>query len=219
MKQFTIKVGANIHSEYLKVELLDEKKINAVRLFIEKLSFVKKANVYEKRSLGKNITVYPKHICTLQELQVELENALNAYFEDSNEFKSTNYVLNLDGFLEQYPSAYKHYISAKEKYEKGVYTRNVLDDMRLSLELLLKNILKNNMPLEKQKEFIGKYLKDKGSSSEVRNLFQTVLYYYMCYQNNHVKHNEDLLDNDVRTILSQTLLLMDRLKNEEGNIR
>lgn len=215
MNQFSISVGACIHNDYLKIELFDEQKINDVREFVETLPFVEKANVFEKRSHGRNITVYPKSICTLDELQIELENALNAYFQEDNEFKS-NCALGLDKFLVKYPLAHKHYICAKEKYERGIYIRNTLDDMRFSLEQLLKSILKNNMSIERQKEALGRYLKEKGASPEVRNLFQTVLDYYMCYQNNNVKHNEDLSPNDVRTIVNQTLLLMDRLKNEEG---
>lgn len=218
MRQFSISVGACIHNDYLKIELLDERKINDVREFVETLSLVEKANVFEKRSHGRSITVYPKSICTLEELQMELKTALIAYFQEDNGFKS-NCALGLDDFLRKYPLAQKHYICAKEKYERGIYTRNTLDDMRFSLEQLLKSILKNNMSIEKQKEALGRYLKERGASTEVRNLFQTVLDYYMCYQNNNVKHNEDLSRNDVRTIINQTILLMDRLKNEEGGYK
>jgi hypothetical protein len=43
-----------------------------------------------------------------------------------------------------------------------VFLRNVLDDMRLSLELLLKAVLGNDKSLENQIPQLGGFIKEKG---------------------------------------------------------
>lgn len=42
------------------------------------------------------------------------------------------------------------------------------DNLRLCIEQLMKEILENSKPLEKQKDDFGKYLKTKGLPSEIR---------------------------------------------------
>lgn len=75
--------------------------------------------------------------------------------------------------------------------------RHVLDDLRLSLELLLKYILKNHKSLEKQNDPLGSYLKQQGCSTEINNMFRELLNYFGKYQNEHVKHNEDINSSEV----------------------
>jgi hypothetical protein len=93
-------------------------------------------------------------------------------------------------WLDKYPEPCKKFVSALQKYQNHEDMRAVLDDLRLSLELLLKKILNNKTRLEKQTEPLGKYLKNKGTSEEVRNMFTTLLSYYAKYQDEYVKHND-----------------------------
>src|SRR5436190_23394752 len=86
-------------------------------------------------------------------------------------------------WLEKYPDAYKEYLSALKKFDNKIYERNLLDDLRLSLELLLKNILHNTKSLENQVSDLGIYLKGKSISAEVINMFNKLLDYYVKYQN------------------------------------
>jgi hypothetical protein len=53
-------------------------------------------------------------------------------------------------WLGPFPDALKLYDGAMQKHANGVFLRNVLDDLRLALEILLKAILGNKKPLEKQ---------------------------------------------------------------------
>jgi len=121
-------------------------------------------------------------------------------------------------WLDGYPEAQKLYKDAMEKCNMGRYGRNVLDDMRLSLELLLKSILGNNKSLENQKEEIGKYLKNNELSSEIRNLLIQFMDYYSKYQNEHIKHNDDFDEADIEFIISITTSFMKRIISIENEI-
>lgn len=80
--------------------------------------------------------------------------------------------------------------------------------MRLSLETLIKELLNNNKSLENQTSDLGKLLKDKNVSNEIRNLFQTLLDYYSKYQNNYVKHNDAIKSNEMELIINQTNIMI-----------
>ena len=67
--------------------------------------------------------------------------------------------------------------------------------MRLSLELLLKDLLNNDTSLENQWKILGKSLKDENVSKEISNLFQKILTYYGDYQNKYIKHNDNVKEN------------------------
>lgn len=58
-------------------------------------------------------------------------------------------------WLENYPGSLKLYQEALTKFEGELFTRNLLDDLRLSLELLLKAVLKNDKSLENQTAVLG----------------------------------------------------------------
>ncbi len=139
---------------------------------------------------------------------------LDCHLEDKMVFQEKK-AKDLESFLAKYPDVLKQYKSAKEKYEKGIYERNVLDDMRLALELLVKNVLKTEVnTLDLQKNKLGTFLKEQGCDKMVRNMFMIIYDYYMKYQNDHVKHDDKIARKDINTVLSLTIVLMERLKDE-----
>jgi len=56
----------------------------------------------------------------------------------------------------------------------------------------LKKILRNKARLEKQTEPLGKYLKNKGTSKKIKNMFTMLLSHYAKYQNEYVKYNDKI---------------------------
>jgi Zn-dependent M32 family carboxypeptidase len=102
------------------------------------------------------------------------------------------------------PKAKKIYDYALDKYSRGESNRNVLDDMRSALETHLKEVLNNDKSLENQFSEVGKYLQTKGLSKEFVNMVITLLDYYAKYQNNHVKHNDAVKDEEVNFIIQLT---------------
>jgi len=110
---------------------------------------------------------------------------------------------NLD-WLSQYPKSYDAFKNALSECGKKGKERDVVDNMRLSLELLLKNILKNQKSLEKQQENIGAYLKGQFVSTEISTMFWKILDFYNTYQNNKAKHGNMVSSGEVEFIIYLT---------------
>lgn len=104
--------------------------------------------------------------------------------------------------LNQYPNAGRMYQSAMDKLNEGSFQRNLIDDLRLSIELLLKDVLKNDKSLENQVSDVGAYLKMKGTSTEIRNMFLKLLEYYGKYQNEYVKHDDSVKENEIDFVIN-----------------
>ena len=90
----------------------------------------------------------------------------------------------------------------------------------MTLELLLKQLLKNNKSLENQTEEIGAYQKRLGIGKEVRNIFNQILNYFNKYQNNRVKHDVNVeSEYEVEFLFGLTMIYIRMLvkPNEELN--
>lgn len=111
-------------------------------------------------------------------------------------------------WLERYSASLKLFNQAKLKYDHGIFERNVLDDLRLALELLLKQILNNNKSLENQLPNIGSYLKVHGASPQIGNMFQRLLDCYINYQNDYVKHTDKLKEEEIEFVFEVTSSFM-----------
>jgi hypothetical protein len=107
-------------------------------------------------------------------------------------------------YLEGYPDALKLYQEAITKFQDGAYKRNLLDDLRLALELLLKGIFKNEKSLENQISILGTHLKKKGGSKELTNMFVTLVDYYAHYHNTYVKHDDAVIEEEIEFIFEIT---------------
>lgn len=114
---------------------------------------------------------------------------------------------NLD-WLASYPKSYETFkLSLSEIGVKGK-ERHVIDNLRLSLELLLRGLLNNEKSLENQNAVLGSYLKGKGTSVQISNLFRVVLDYFNKFQNDNIKHQNNAQSDEVEFILYLTGTLM-----------
>ena len=113
-------------------------------------------------------------------------------------------------WLDKYPRSYRVYNDAMIKYKNNIFNRNILDDLRLSLELLVKDILKNEQSLENQHNELSKFL-SKNNSQFFINLFNSLLKSYETYNNNMVKHNKE--ENSANDIEEQELNFIVQLTN------
>lgn len=152
-----------------------------------------------KRIKGDNIIFYPKGSKLLDE-------------------KVVNDVLD---WLISYPNVQENFKSALEKYQDKAYQRNLIDDLRLSLELLLKKILNNRKKsLENQREPLGKYLEQKNVPKQLRNMYWKLIDYYTDYQNNYAKHEDNVDSSEIEFIIYLTgtfmrfLMTLEDTKNE-----
>lgn len=114
-------------------------------------------------------------------------------------------------WLHDYDKALTSYLAALDKYKNKIYERNLLDDLRLSLELLVKSILHNGKSLENQLSELGTYIKNKKGSKEFVNMLHTLIRYYTDYHNTYVKHNDNVIANEIDFILELTSSFMKHL--------
>ena len=114
-------------------------------------------------------------------------------------------------WLQGYPEALSLYAQALEKYQHGVFIRNLLDDMRLALEKLLGAIFQNNKSLESQISFVGAHIKAGGGSPELSNMFVKLIDYYAKYHNSYVKHDDAVIEEEIEFVLEITSSFMKHL--------
>lgn len=142
-----------------------------------------------------------------------LSNALESAGVDQSLKNRTRHI------LESYPDVKKLFDAALSKSNSQSYTRNALDDMRLALELLLKNLLQNNKSLENQIASVGLFISQHGGSPEFANMFVKLIDYYSKYQNTYVKHNDAVPFPEVEFIFDMTASFMKhfvQLKGSDG---
>lgn len=114
-------------------------------------------------------------------------------------------------WLNGFPKSLKLYEEAILKFTNKSFERNLLDDLRLSLELLLKSILNNNKSLENQISDLGAFIQSKGGSKELVNMFQKLIDYYSKYQNTYIKHNDHIIEEEIELMLELTSTFMKHL--------
>lgn len=114
-------------------------------------------------------------------------------------------------WLDGYPQSLDLYEKALQKYELQTFERNLLDDLRLALELLLKSLFSNNKSLENQLANIGQFIKERKGSSEFANMFSKLLDYYCKYQNNYIKHDDAVIEEEIEFVMEITSSFMKHL--------
>jgi hypothetical protein len=119
-------------------------------------------------------------------------------------------------WLSDFPAAKKTYEEALQKHSNGIFTRNALDDLRHSLEALLRQLLNNERSLENQITTIGTYVKERGGSSELANMLVKLIDYYTKYQNTYIKHGDAVPTAEAEFVLEVTACFMKHLIRIRG---
>jgi len=114
-------------------------------------------------------------------------------------------------WLDPFPQSLELFNSALDKHEHGVFKRNVLDDLRLSLEKILHSILGNSKSLVNQVQSLGGFIKSRGGSAELANMFVKLVDYYSKYQNSYVKHDDAVIEEEIEFIFEITSSFMKHL--------
>jgi len=195
---------------------------------------------FQKRPIIlQGTTIKPSHLYTIKITSTLLKDdeielfALQNDFDWNNNHKDslafieysddeTDFILNsqkrsvtafyaeVQQLLQPYSNAHKLYSEALSKLESGIYERNTLDDLRLSLEQLCKKILGQNYSLEGQvrKRVLKDYLKNKKANPHINNLTKELINFYTLYHNDAVKHNDKVKKNEVEYIFDLTSTFM-----------
>lgn len=112
-------------------------------------------------------------------------------------------------WIENFPKVKKRFEIAVKHYQAQQDFRDSIDNLRLTVELLVKEILQNEKSLDNQLSEISEYQKNLGIGSEIRNTFQKTLDYFNKFQNNKVKHADNVESiHEVEFIFGLTMLFI-----------
>lgn len=136
----------------------------------------------DKFSPGQQFKII-KELCELEQFKGNPKikdlklKLVTRYGHLNTELDSINEILidETRHWLNDYPDSLKQYQSALDKFKGDIFERNLLDDLRLSLELLLKQIFKNDKSLENQLSDLGNFINSKNGSKELGNMFQKLV--------------------------------------------
>ena len=112
--------------------------------------------------------------------------------------------------LETYSIDLKNQWKRTYRFYDHLDYRNALDNMRLTIELLIKRITGSEASLENQKSALGKFFEDKDISKEVSNLFFKMLDMYEKIQNHEAKHNlpQNLNSKEIKFLMNQSTVII-----------
>lgn len=176
----------NVEIPYFSMQIYTVKKCNNKRtaLYENLLKFNEKQQYIILKNLCDNKKIKDNN--KVNELKGKLIKKYEKKYPDEEE-NISNPVLS-EHWLDKYPNALEKYEDAMIKYKHNIFDRNAIDDMRLSLELLIKQILKNEKSLENQKNELSNWLNKKYISQGMINMLISILKDYTTYNNNFVKH-------------------------------
>lgn len=145
----------------------------------------------------------------LKSLKLKLVSQF-AHLAPKDEFSKLNETLTEETrhWLDSFPNALDLYVQAIHKYRHGIFSRNLLDDLRLSLELLLKSIFNNDKSLENQLVNLGQFVGNAGGSKEFSNMFSKLIDYYAKYQNSYIKHDDAVVEEEIEFVFEITSSFM-----------
>jgi len=72
-------------------------------------------------------------------------------------------------------------------------------------------IFNNQKSLENQFSLLGEFIKARGGSPEFVNMFVKLIDYYTKYQNNYVKHDAAVIEEEIEFIFELTSSFMKHL--------
>lgn len=179
--------------------------------FLENLQ---KFNSHQQFEIINELVQTYEEIPGVNELKIKLYTQYPDYRSGDEKLFNTELAEETKHWLEPFKKSYSLYNVALEKLKQGNLQRNLIDDLRLSLELLLKEILVNDKPLEKQIADLGAFQKQKGISAETTNMFNSLLDYYGKYQNKYIKHDDNVNMKEIEFIVDLTSSFMKFITKE-----
>lgn len=144
------------------------------------------------------------------------------FYPSGAEILDTKLVNNNLNWLELYPKAREKMHLALSLQQRNGQPRQIIDNMRLSFELFLKQYLNNKKSLENQKELLGKKLQECGISKEIRDMYATLFSFYTRYNNQNVKHDDKCASVETEYIIYLTgtfirfLIQIDKKEEKNG---
>ncbi|MDE7089033.1 MAG: hypothetical protein K2O54_02835, partial [Prevotella sp.] len=185
MAKYATEIRKTFNTDYIKVVLADNNDLEEIKKRLELVQSVHKVNISNNH---RDLTVYIKPPFSAGEAEIHVKAALSVAYEQSGISSSTlDDVIVIRDSLPAESKARKCYDDALNKMIEAKYDRNCLDDIRLSLELYLKEVLGNDKPLEKQTASLKEFYNKRNVSSELIETHTSSLHNLCHFFNNHTK--------------------------------
>jgi hypothetical protein len=204
-QKYSVKYGVKLAYESMDLQVTKGKNKRTVLL-----ENIKRFDGKQQFEMLIELCKMPKfsiHPQTL-EIQSRLIERYSEFAPDSTALLDIKIIAETKHLLDDYPQVKKHYESALIKYQTQIFERNLVDDLRFSFEQLLKNVLSNDSPLEKQQDDISKFLKAKGISDSLISMYNKLREYYCTYQNVNAKHNDQIKKQELEFVIELTSIMM-----------
>lgn len=194
--------GFDVEDTFIYKSFLNENDFIEFIFKIQVFFWCKYLTITQKQKLAENI----KKAIKISFIPVELKKIKKEYlfYPAGAKLLDDKVVNEVLDWLEDYPDIQRHFSLSLKQYMKKDPPRNILDNLRFALEQLLKVLLGNKKPLEKQKSYLLEFLKTKGINQEIINMYNTLISQYVHYQNKNVKHNEKLSEKEIEFIIYLT---------------
>lgn len=205
MELYTTKIEHIQQNYWIKVYLAQLEDLEKIKYRLEVLNSVKKVNI----SNNQDLTVYPRPPFPAQDAENSIKRVLNAFYDYADIARITiGETVEIRNSFPKQSTIHQCYDDALNKLLEARYSRNALDDIRLALELYLKEVLSNHLPLEKQSSNLKEYLTQKGVSSEIVNITTQSLHNLTHYFNNHTKHDDKVNEKEVDLVVGYSNQIM-----------
>lgn len=149
-------------------------------------------------------------------IQSRLIERYSEFAPDPSDLLDISIITETKHLLDDYPQVKKHYESALIKYQTQIFERNLVDDLRFSFEQLLKNVLSNDRPLEKQQDDLCKFFQANGISDSLISMYNKLREYYCTYQNVNAKHNDQIKKQELEFVIELTSIMMKLILRVSG---
>lgn len=210
---YKIEIRTSFNKEYIKVFLCNMKDSNKIINQLESLDCVKKVNISNE---GKDLTVYPKEVFTAKYTKNKIESSLTSYYSNTQ----NNTIKELSNTIEKikkHPNISQLLEDACKKLRNSDSKRSILDDTRLALELYLQKVIGNKETLEHQTSRLKFFLKSKNATQEVITGITTSLNNFYRYQNDNVKHANNVKDEDVEYYINVAQNIINQIHKYEDD--
>ena len=192
-----------LYQEIDRLDLNNEKEFKKFLFIVECLlnnKSIKKANLSEKfaKEVAEIINI------TRQNIKIIKDDNVYKIIKCNEKYLDESLIIQNIEMLNLYKDSKEQFLSAITCDRNIMDNRSIVDKLRLSVECLFKQILGNNKSLENQKNQIGEYLKNNNVDVSIRNMYSTLLDYYLKYNNNNVKHGNNVDDVELNYIIYLT---------------
>lgn len=211
MPKYSTEIRQAPKEQYIKVFLADNSEMQDAKERLELVHSVRKVNVSND---NRDLTIYVKPPFSAKEAEEQVKKALEQFYDNSGISRST--VEDAKGIRDTLPAnskVRKCYDDALAKMVEAKYERNNMDDIRLALELYLKEVLGNDKPLEKQASSLKDYYTKKKVSNELISTHTQSLHHLCDFFNNHAKHDYNVKREEIDSVVGYVNQIMKSLIN------